>query len=97
MRATDGEHADGTKQRVIAKGIPRRERFNPRVAVRDGSPEGVRERGLGLQEEGKDGGRGGSSGHGGEKALRGGSRAVLLDPSPASAPSNSLKMVISGG
>lgn len=60
LRATDPEHANGAKQRVIAKGIPRRQRFNPRVVVRDGSPEGVREPGPGLQEEGKDGGREGS-------------------------------------
>ena len=51
FRATDLEHANGAKQRVIASGIPRRERFNLCVAVRDGSPEGVQEWGLGLQGE----------------------------------------------
>lgn len=97
LRATDLEHANGAKQKVIASGIPRRERFNPCVAVRDGSPEGVVEWGLGLRGDwGKDGSRGGSV-QGGEKALSRGSAAVLLEPSPASAPSNSLKMVISGG
>lgn len=39
LEATDRERTNGAKQRVIANGIPRRERFNPRVAVRDGFPE----------------------------------------------------------
>lgn len=33
LRATDLEHANGAKQRVIASGIPKTERFNPCVAA----------------------------------------------------------------
>ena len=41
LKATGLEYTNGAKQRVTANGIPRRERFSPRVAVRDGFPEDV--------------------------------------------------------
>ena len=49
LEATDLERTNGAKQRVIAIGIPRRERFNPRVAVRDGFPENFGEWEVGLE------------------------------------------------
>lgn len=48
LKVTDLEHTHGAKQRVIANGIPRRERRGP-VAVGDGFPEDAREQKVDLE------------------------------------------------
>lgn len=84
LQATDLEHANGAKQRVIASGIPGRERLNPCVWLSGMAPQRVFGSGDGHPRRlGEGWGRSGSGIHGGEKALRGGAGEVLLDPSPA--------------
>lgn len=88
LEATDLERTNSAKQRVIANGIPRRERCNLCVAVRDGSMAGSGqwEARMGEERERRPGQAGG-----GEYV------AIWLDSSLALAFPNSLKIVILGG